>query len=94
MKRLYRLMLEKWMRDVGLSTAAGMTAGMQAAFGDADKPLSDRVDEELFGVLEKLQHPPAPPPPALTDGQPPKRGPGRPRKNAEGTGGAGDAASG
>lgn len=91
MKSLYALILEKISRDIAISTAVGVTAGMRAAVGDAKdgQSIESRVEQELEAVFGETVNPP----PIATTTVPsigsdasstavvPKRGPGRPRKS-------------
>lgn len=81
MKSLYALMLEKFARDIAVSTAVGMTAGIRAALSvDESSPIESRVATELEAVIGELSQRPH----AVIDATPqlpPRRGPGRPRKD-------------
>ncbi len=91
MKSLYALILEKLSRDIAISTAAGVTAGMRAAIDDSKngQSIESRVEMELDAVFGEILNPPAivaASPPAISNGgiqntALPKRGPGRPRKS-------------
>lgn len=91
MKSLYALILEKLSRDIAMSTAVGITAGMRAAIGQAQdgESMESRVERELDLVFADVLNPPAivaAPSAAIGNGainntHLPKRGPGRPRKN-------------
>lgn len=84
---LYQALLEKWARDFGLSTAIGFQAGMRASFDPSNVSLEEKVSRALEGPLSgepaplPVTHPPTP---SLA---PPKRGPGRPRKEQNHEGG-------
>jgi hypothetical protein len=90
-KSLYALILEKLSRDIAISTAAGVTAGMRAAIGDSKsgQTIESRVEIELDAVFGEILNPPAiiaASPTSIGDGGVqntalPKRGPGRPRKS-------------
>lgn len=91
MKSLYALILEKLSRDIAMSTAVGMTAGMRAAVGQAQdgETMESRVERELDAVFADVVNPPAivaASSAVIGNGSGnntalPKRGPGRPRKN-------------
>lgn len=91
MKSLYALFLEKLSRDVAISTAVGVTAGMRAAVCDSkdNQTIESRVERELDVVFGEILNPSAiitASPSAIGNGAVhdtalPKRGPGRPRKS-------------
>jgi len=90
-KSLYALLLEKISRDIAISTAVGVTAGMRAAIGDSKngQSIESRVEQELEVVFGEIVNSPtiaATPVPSIesdtgSNGVLPKRGPGRPRKS-------------
>lgn len=90
MKSLYALLMEKISRDIAISTAVGVTAGMRAAIGDVKngQSIESRVEQELETVFADVLNPPtiaATTVPSIgsdtgSTSVPPKRGPGRPRK--------------
>jgi hypothetical protein len=77
---IYRLFLEMLARDIGLATAYGMAAGMRAVADTGGASLEDKLeralDEVFAGDVPTLVLPEATADPA----SPPRRGPGRPRK--------------
>lgn len=84
MRLLYSLFLEKVSRDIAVSAAVGVTAGLRAAVADGveGQTLESRVEMELDAVLDELRRTPsimAGAPSAIEDAAPKKRG--RPRKN-------------
>lgn len=91
MKSLYALLLEKISRDIAISTAVGVTAGMRAAINDSrnGQSIESRVEQELDAVFAEFLNPStigATTVPSIDTGTGatvvPKRGPGRPRKSS------------
>lgn len=90
MKSLYALLMEKISRDIAISTAVGVTAGMRAAIGDTQhgQSIESRVEQELDAVFREIMNSPSIAAPtvqslvadAASPSVAPKRGPGRPRK--------------